>query len=62
MPQQSTECSDTQLVGAGKSEGVALSGGLNAYLPQNDNGKKSKFNGAKSGQKKNYPVNLIIIQ
>ena len=32
--------SDTQLFGAGKSGGVALSGGLHAYLPQKDIEKK----------------------
>ena len=48
----SEESSDTQLFGAGKSEGVALSGGLHSYLPQKDIEKKSKFNRAKSGRKK----------
>jgi hypothetical protein len=32
--------SDTQLFGAGKSGGVALSGGLHAHLPQKDIEKK----------------------
>ena len=32
----STESSVTQLFGAWKSEGVALSGGLHAHLPQKD--------------------------
>ena len=36
----SEESSDTQLFGAGKSEGVALSGGLHAHLPQKDIEKK----------------------
>jgi hypothetical protein len=36
----STESSDTQLFGAGKSEGVALSRGLNAHLPPKDFEKK----------------------
>jgi hypothetical protein len=44
--------SDTQLFGAGKSGGVALSGGLHAHLPQKDIEKKSKFDGGKSGRKK----------
>ena len=32
----SKERSDTQLFGSGKFKGVALSGGLHAYLPQKD--------------------------
>ena len=48
----SKESSDTQLCGAGKSGGVALSGGLHAHLPQKDIEKKSKFDGGKSGRKK----------
>ena len=40
------------LSGAGKSGGVALSGGLHAHLPQKDIEKKSKFDGGKSGRKK----------
>ena len=48
----SKERSDTQLFGAGKFEGVVLSGGLYAHLPQKDIEKKSKFNGGKSGCKK----------
>ena len=48
----STESSDTQLFGAGKSKGMALTGGLHTHLPQEDIEKKGKFNGAKSGRKK----------
>ena len=48
----STESSDTQLFGAWKFEGMALTGGLHAHLPQKDIEKKGKFNGAKSGRKK----------
>ena len=48
--------SDTQLFGAGKSGGVALSGGLHAHLPQKDIEKKSKFDGGNSGCKKNVPI------
>ena len=46
----STERSDIQLHGAGKSEGVALLGELHTYLPQKDkvnlmeSGRKKKFN------------------
>ena len=47
----STESSDTQLLAAGKFEGVALSGGLHDHLSQKDIEKKSKFKGAKSGRK-----------
>ena len=36
----SEEGSDTQLLGAGKFGGVALSGGLPAHLPQKDIKKK----------------------
>ena len=36
----SQESSDTQLFGAGKSRGVALSGELHAHLPQKDIEKK----------------------
>jgi hypothetical protein len=36
----STESSDTKLFSDGKSEGVALSGGLHAYLRQKDIEKK----------------------
>ena len=36
----STERSDTELFGAGKSEGVALSRGLHPHLPQKDIEKK----------------------
>ena len=53
----STESSDTQLFGAGKSEGVALSGGLHAHLPQKDIEKKMKYNGAvRMKKKKNAPI------
>ena len=48
----STKSSDTQLSGAGKSELLALSGGLHHDLPKKDIEKKGKFNGAKSGCKK----------
>ena len=44
--------SDTQLFGAGKFEGMALSRGLHVCLPQKDIEKKSEFNGANSGCKK----------
>ena len=50
----STESSDTQLFGAGKFEGVALSRGLHAHLPQKDIEKRSKFSRAKSGGKKEF--------
>ena len=46
----STESTDTQLSGAGKSEGVALSRGLHAHLPRKDIEKK-KFNRGKWLQK-----------
>ena len=36
----SKDRSDTQLFGDGKSEGVALAGGLHAHLPQKDNDQK----------------------
>ena len=36
----SKERSYTQVFGAGKSEGMALAGGLHAYLPQKDINKK----------------------
>jgi hypothetical protein len=52
--------SDTQLFGAGKSGGVALSGGLHAYLPQKDIEKKSKFDGGKSGRKKKILIAPIL--
>ena len=54
----SKDRSDTQLFAAGKSEGVALAGGLHAHLPQKDidqkvnlteqsqDAKKKKFNWA----------------
>ena len=32
----STESSDTQLFGAGKFKGLALSGGIHSHLPQKD--------------------------
>ena len=56
----STESSDTQLFGAGKSKGVALSGELHAHLPQKDIEKKSKFSRAKSGFKKKKSMAPIL--
>ena len=50
----STESSDTKLFANGKFEGVALSGGLHVHLLQKDIERKSKFNGAKSGRKKQF--------
>ena len=47
----SKERSDTQLFGAGKSEGVALPNAP-CSLAAKRHWKKSKFNGAKSGRKK----------
>ena len=43
----SKERSDTKLLGAGKSEGVALSGGLQAYYATKRHWTKNKFNGLK---------------
>ena len=57
----SKERSDTQLFGAGKFEGVALSGGLHAHLPQEDIEKKSKFNEANWGWKKKCANFIHII-
>ena len=56
----STERSDTQLFGSGKSKGVAISGRLYTHLPQKDIEKKSKFNGAKSGLKKIVLIAQIL--
>ena len=56
----STESAVTQLFGAWQSEGVALSEGLHAHLPQKDIEKKSKFNGAKSGCKKKINRTYLI--
>ena len=46
--------------GAGKSEGVSLSGGLHTHLPQKDIEKNSKFNRANSGRKKNKKIAPIL--
>ena len=50
----STERSDTQLFGAGKCEGVALSGGLHAHLPQKDIEKKVNLTEESQDAKKNF--------
>jgi hypothetical protein len=59
----SAESSDTQLFAAGKSKGVALSGGLHAHLPHKDF--KKKVNLAELSQdakkKKFNRTNLILI-
>jgi hypothetical protein len=58
----STERSDTQLFRARKSEGVALSGGLNAHLQQKDIEKK--VNLTKLSQEANFffnRANIILI-
>ena len=57
----STERSNTQLFEAGKSKGVALSGGLHAYLPQKDIEKKHNFNRAKSGRQKKFNCSNFIL-
>ena len=59
----SKERSDTQLFGAGKFEGVALSGGLHAHLPQKDIEKKVNLTeqSQEAKKKKNNWANLILI-
>ena len=56
----STESSDTQLFGAGRSKGVALSGGLHAHLSQKEIESKGKFNGAKDAKKKLIAPSLFL--
>ena len=46
--------SDTQLFGAGKSGGVALSGGLHAHLPQKDIKKKGNLTEESQDAKKKF--------
>jgi hypothetical protein len=55
----STERSDTQLFRARKSEGVALSGGLNAHLQQKDIEKK--VNLTKLSQEANFFLTAPIL-
>ena len=59
----SKERSDTQLFGAGKFEGGALSGGLHAHLPQKDNDQKVNLTeeSQEAIKKKINLANLILI-
>ena len=59
----STESSDTKLFADGKSEGVALSGGLHAYLLQKTLKKKVNLTElSQDAKKKNFNcANLILI-
>ena len=59
----SKERSDTQLFGAGKFEGVALSGGLHAHLPQKDNDQKVNLTEqSQDAKKKKFNwANLILM-
>jgi hypothetical protein len=59
----STDRSDTRLFGTGKSEGVALSGGLHAYLLPKDIGKKvNLMEESQDAKKKNFnPANFILM-
>ena len=59
----STERSDTQLFRAGKSKGVALSGGLHAHLLQKDFEKKVNLTEQSQETKKIFfnCANLILI-
>jgi hypothetical protein len=58
----STESSDTKLFVDGKSEDVALSGGLHANLPQKDIEKKVNLTEeSQDAKKKNTRANLILI-
>ena len=50
----STERSDTQLFGAGKSKGVELSGRLHAHLPQEDIEKKANLTALSQDAKKKF--------
>ena len=52
--------SDNQLFGAGKSEGVALSGRLHSYLPQKDIEKKVNLIEESQDAKKNFLIAPIL--
>ena len=57
----STERSDIQFFEVGKSEGVALSGGLHAYLLQKDIEKKIMELSQNAKKKYIYHANLFLI-
>ena len=59
----SKESSDTQLFAGGKFEGVALSRGLHAHLPQKDIEKKVNLTEESQDAKKKFfnRANLILI-